>query len=63
MVLLYKDPTGNVQTENTMNHSVNISVRDTGIKLNNFPSQLPYSASDSQVIGEDSYAVERNTIG
>ena len=59
MVLLCKDPTGNVVTENTMNHSVN-TVRDTGLKLNNFPSQLPYSASDSQVIGEDSYAVERN---
>ena len=53
MVLLYKDPTGNVVTENTLNHSVTASVRDTAIKLN-FHSQLPNSGSvtDSQVVNE-----------
>ena len=43
MMLLYQDPHGKFVTENTITHSV----RDTGVKLNNFPSQVPQSGSDA----------------
>ena len=53
MVLLYKDPNGSSMTANTITQSVNAGVRDTALKLNNFPSQLPRSGSDAQAFSVD----------
>ena len=44
MVLLYQDPHGNSITETTITHSM----KEPGIKLNNFPSQVSRSGSDGR---------------
>ena len=61
MVMLYKDPHGNAVTENTITHSVNASARDTALKLNNFPTQIPRLGSDAHVMASTVHIIERSS--
>ena len=49
MVLLYKDPHGKFITENT----ITLSVKETGVKFNNIPSQIQQSVSDGHTVTQE----------
>ena len=58
MVLLYKDPKGEFITDNTLTHSVhNISVKESVLKLNNYPSR-PKIGSEGQESLESAQVAE-----
>ena len=56
MVLLYQDPQGNFVTETTITHSV----KEPGVKLNTFPSQVSRSGSDGDKVTTAQFLREAN---
>ena len=56
MVLLYQDPHGNFITETTLTHSM----KEPGVKLNNFPSQISPSGSVGHKVTITQFLQEAN---